>query len=137
MISLSPCGPHGPHIIPITPMSSLSSPPSQCHPHIIPTSLPYHPHHPQKVSMWSPHPHGCCLDCLHPMLSPHPLWSPCCPIIPVIPTSSLSSPHHSHIVPTSSPIPQIATRQAYPHPRGGKNSIRFELIKIFQFCLKI
>ena len=47
------------------------------------------------------------------------LWSP-------------HGPHHPHII----PIPPFN-----PHPRGDpgiiKNSIRLELIKIFQFCLKI
>ena len=72
----------------------------------------------------------------------------CCPCGPrgphIIPMSSPSCPHHPHIVqkvPTSSqPPPQIAATPT-PHPQRGrginKNSIRFELIEIFQFCLKI
>ena len=72
------------------------SPHHPCHPHIIPTlspSSPHHPHSPQKVPMWSPW-----------LWSPWSPWSPppCCPrglhMIPVIPMSSLLSPHHANVV---------------------------------------
>ena len=80
---------------------------------------------------------------------PHvaPMWSPSSPhgphvvpIIPVTPTSSPSSPHHPchlHVIPTlqkSTPNPPTPYSTT---PRISKNSIRFELIKIIQFCLKI
>ena len=113
----SPCGPHGCGLHGLRclrglhPMLSPWSPRHPCHPHIIPVSSPSspcHPHSPQKVPMWSPW-----------------LWSPLSPwssphVVPVVPTSSLSSlspPHHlesPHIIPT----PQIPT-PLIPHPPGG------------------
>ena len=96
---------------------------------IISMLSPSSPHH--VVSMVST-PHG-----------PH------IPIVSVVPTSSLSSPHHPHIIPTSSRRslhhPYTPTYPLHPpptplwcgRPRISINSIRFELIEIFQFCLKI
>ena len=85
-------------------------------------------------------------DFMVPMVS---TLSPHCPHI--APTLSPSSPHcthcshHSHIiymVPTSSSPSTYLLHPPLPTPRGenpriSKNSIRFELIEIFQFCLKI
>ena len=69
-------------IVPMVPTLSPSSPHHPHHPHIIPMSSPsssHRPHSPQKVPMWSPW-----------------LWSPWSPphVVPVVPTSSLSSPRH-------------------------------------------
>ena len=81
-----------------------------------------------------------------------PMLSPRCPHI--VPTLCPCCPHHSHVIPivfiiiTSSiwsphyPHPHIPTPPTPTLPRGGtprisKNSIRFELIEIFKFCLKI
>ena len=108
----------------VVPTWSLSS---SCH--------PYHPHHLQKVPM-SPH----LLSLLSPPhVVPTPPWSPHCPhVIPIVPTSSPHCLEDPYIIPT----PPIATRPT-PHPPEGwgpgisKDSIRFELIEIFQFCLKI
>ena len=67
-----------------------------CHPHVVPVSSllsPHHPHSPQKVPMWSPW----LLSLWCPLLSP---WSPphVVPIVPIVPTSFSSSPHHANIV---------------------------------------
>ena len=55
-------------------------------------SSPHRPHSPQKSSCGPHHPcHPCCPHCTHPCCPRHP----CHPhIVPIIPTSSLSSPHH-------------------------------------------
>ena len=95
-------------------------------------SSPHHPHHPC-------HPH---IIPIAPMWSPW-LWSPWSPphVVPVVPTSSPSSSCHlegPHIIPNPPD-----THSTHPHPPGGwgpqiiKNAIRFELIEIFSFCLKI
>ena len=103
------------------------------------------PHSPQKVPMWSlwsvvstccPHhprrPHVL----IAPRRSPCGLlglWSP--HVVPVIPRSSLSSPHRlegPHIIPN--PPDTHSTHPPPPWgvgPRISKNAIRFELIKIF------
>ena len=128
-----PCCPCHPHVIPIIPMLSPHHP---CCPHMVPTS-PW---------QWSP----CCLYGLHSMLSPH---GPCCPYGPchphVIPKLSPCHPHCSHMVPMWSSLhhqgPHIISNPLDTHlpshwcggPQISKNSIRFEIIKIFQFCLKI
>ena len=144
-----PCRPHCPHIIPIAPRrspwsvvsvvssccprhprvvstSSPSSPHRPCCPHVIPTSSSLslsssrHPHSPQKVSM-------VCGLCGLLMLSPSSLRRPRHPH--VVLTSSRRSPHHRQ----SSRYPFYPP----PNPLGGggpqisKNTIRFELIKIF------
>ena len=97
------------HVVPVVPVIATSSP---CHPH--------RPHIVPIAPRRSPcGPHGCGLRGLHPMLSPwspcHPcvipvipiaprrspwLWSPWSPphVVPVIPTSSPSSPCHLHII---------------------------------------
>ena len=80
---------------------------------------PWSPHCPHIVSMLSPH----CPHHLHVI-----------PIVFIILTSSIWSPHYPH--------PHIFTPPTPTLPRGGtprisKNSIRFELIEIFKFCLKI
>ena len=130
----------------VVPVVSTLSPWSLCHPRVIPMSspsLPCHPHSPQKVPMWSPRSvvsvvSTCCprgLRGLH-MLSP---WSPRRPrgphIVPVVPTSS---PWFTHCLKGSHIIPDPPyTHSTHPHPPGGwgpqisKNTIRFELIKIF------
>ena len=102
---------------------------SLCRPHIVLTSLPSSPsssccpHSPQKVPMWSP-------------------WSQ--NVVLVIPTSSMSSPSSPHCLEGPHIIPNpLDTHSNHPPPPGGwgprisKNAIRFELIKIFYFCLKI
>ena len=117
------------------------------YPHIIPTLSPLLPHHPHIVPMSSPSsPH-----CPH---TPYAMLSPCCVhIIPVVSTSSQLSPHHCHIISVISKLfqhclesphiipnpPPIPTPPTPPKrgPRISKNPIRFELIEIFQFCLKI
>ena len=58
----SPLSP--PHVVPVVPMLSPSSP---CHPHIVPIA-------PRRSPCG---PHDCGLRCLHPMLSPWSLSSPC------------------------------------------------------------
>ena len=155
----SPCQPHHPHVIPTSSLSSPCHPHSLqkvpmwspwpvvlCglrglhmlspwslhhprHPHIVPVipmsspSCPHCPHSLQKVPMWSSW-----------LWS---LWSPphVVPVVPVIPTSSLSSPCHlegPHIIHN----PQTPTPPTH-HPSWGwgpqisKNTIKFELIKIF------
>ena len=70
------------------------------HPHITPMlspSSPHRPHSPQKVPMWSPW-----------LWSPP--WSPphVVPIVPVVPTSSPSFPHHPCVI----PIVPIAPRRS-------------------------
>ena len=112
--------PRGPHIIPVIPTPSPSS--------------PHHPHHLHIVFtppwLWSP----CCLHGLHSMLSPHGPCHPHCPhhphIILVVPTSSRRSPHH---------LQHPDTNYTHPHPPElvKFQFSRFELIEIFQFCLKI
>ena len=90
VISLSPWSPRcscHPHVIPLVPMLSVCHP--RC-PHIIPTA--------PRRSPCGP----------HDLWSPLSLWSPpyVVPVVPVVPTSSLSSPHHPCVVPmipTSSP----------------------------------
>ena len=119
-----PCLSHCPHVIPI-----------------IPTSSPHHPHHPHIIPIApirSPcGPHGCGLCGLHPMLSPLSPSSPHHPRCPhVIPVISTSFPHHlegPHIIPNPS-----HTHSTHPYLSGGgwgpqvsKNTIRFEIIKIF------
>ena len=70
-------------------------------------------------SSWSPH-------------GPHHLY-----VVPVIPTSSSHHPHHPHIVPTpQKPTPETHPPTPWGTPGISKNSIRLELIEIFQFCLK-
>ena len=113
----SPWSPCCPHVIPIVPTSFPSSMLSQCH--------LYTPIYPLSIMIHLPTP-----------------WSTYClcdaQIIP-------SSPCHHHIIYMA---PHIIitppyTESTYPHsprgrtPRISKISIRFELIKIFQFCLKI
>ena len=117
----------------------MLSPWSPRHPHVIPTSSPlsqHHPHSPQKVPMWSPWP------VVSEVSVVSVVSTPCCPRGPhVIPVSSPSSPHHlkgPHIIPNPPD-----THSTHPHPPGGwgpwisKNAIKFELIEIFKFCLKI
>ena len=79
-------------VVPMVPTLSPSSPRHPRRPHVIPVlspSSPRHPHSPQKVPMWSPW-----------LWSPW-LWSPWSPphVVPVVPTSSLSSLCHPHVVP--------------------------------------
>ena len=62
-----------------------------------------------------------------PTWSPSSLCSPCHPYI--ILTSSPSSPHCPYTPETHPPTP-------WGTPGISKNSIRLELIEIFQFCLK-
>ena len=107
------------------PIISMLSPSSPHHPHMVPI----------PPGLWSP----CYLHGLHPTWSPHP-HGLCGPqVIPIIPTSS---PRHPHIIPTSSPHhlegPYIIPTPLWcGRPRISINSIRFGLIEIFQFCLKI
>ena len=88
--------PHGPHIVP-----TLSP---HC-PHIVSMLSPHCPHA-VSTSLWSPH-------CPHivPMLSPHHhCHSHVICIVPIIPTSSIWSPHHLH---------PPHTHSAHPHPLEG------------------
>ena len=112
------------------PTVPMFSPYCLSHPHIvsiIPTSSPSSPHHPHTPIYLPPTPSTLCLH-----------------VVSVVPTSSLLFPCHPHIifmVPMSSPHPHIPTPPPTHTPTGGprisKNSIRFELIKTFQFFLKI
>ena len=81
-------------------------------PHIIPVSSllsPCRPHSPKKVPMWSPW-----------------LWSPWSPphVVPVVPTLSLSSPHHlegPHIIPNPPD-----THSTHPLGGGGPKSVKMQ-----------
>ena len=79
-------------VVPVVPTLSPLSPHHPHHPHIIPVSSPSSPccpHSPQMVPMWSPW--------LWSPWSPLSPWSP--PhVVPVVLTSSLSSPHHLCVV---------------------------------------
>ena len=125
----------------MVPTSSLSPPHHPHHPHIIPIIS----HHLHIVStppwLWSP----CCLRGLHSILSPRGPCHPChphCPchphIILLVPMSSLHHLEGPHIIPN----PQINTTPTRTPQRGAPELVkfqfsRFELIEIFQFCLKI
>ena len=80
----------------------------------------------------------CCAHDPH-IVSTLSLLSPHCPhhphIIPTVPTSSIWSPHHPHSTLTYPLYPPTIPLRG--DPGISKNSIRFELIEIFQFCLKI
>ena len=93
-------------IVPVVPTFSPSSLCRPCYPHIIPVSSPsslHHPHSPQKVSMWSPW-----------LWSPWSLLSPWSPphVVPMVPTSSPSSPCDPHII----PIVPTSSRRSSHHP---------------------
>ena len=103
-------------VIPITPTSSLLS--------------THHPHSPQKVPMWSPHPPWL----WSPLTPPGTMWGqrrqhgrcPCHPhVIPVIPTSSPCCLEGPHII--SNPPD---THLTHPHPlgRGGPKSVKMHKI---------
>ena len=125
----------------------LWSPHGPCHPHVVPSS-PCHPHIIPIIPTSShvvPTPHGCGLYVVSVVSTP------CGSHISVVPMSSLWSPHHPchpHIIPTSFQRSLLHPHTPIypPHPlptslgvgsRISKISIRFELIEIFQFCLKI
>ena len=95
---------------------------------------PRHPHSPQKVPMWSPHPPWLWSPLSPPHVAPrlHPMLSPCHRrhphIVPVIPTSSLHHLEGPHII-----LNPPDTHPTHPGvgPQISKNAIRFELIEIF------
>ena len=142
----------GPHIIPVIPTLSTWSP---NHPHA-PICPPHNLTYPHIPILWSPcclwsshhpcHPHivnmvpksSSCphMPTPHPHIPPH--THPVVPMLSLVLTSSLSSPHCQH-------GPQIILMPPYAHPtqpqyggsRISKNSIRLEVIEILPFFLKI
>ena len=102
-------------VVPMVPTLSLLSPRRVYHPHVVPVSSPsspQHPHSPQKVPMWSPW----LWSPWSPLLSP---WSP--PhVVPMVPTSSLSSPHRPRV------IPIIPT--SYPWPPEGPHVVPMAVV---------
>ena len=129
-------------VVPVVPMLSPSSACHPRHPHVVPIAPRRFPCGPHGCGL-----RGllCCLCGLHPMWSPcHPhcphivpraprwspwLWSPWSPllspwsppyVVPMVPTSSPSSPRHlegPHIIPNPPD-----THSTYPHPAGGWGS---------------
>ena len=112
----SPCRPHGSHIIPMLSPSS-----------------PHYPHSPQKVPMWSPWLWSLWSPLLSPWFRPY--------VVPVVPTSSPSSPHRPRVIPVLSPssprhleghhiIPNCSdTHLTHPPPPrgiGGPKSVKMQ-----------
>ena len=125
----SPCGPHGcglhgllcclrglhPMLSPWSPWS----PHRPRHPHVIPVSSPHCPHSPQKVPMWSPWLWSPWSPLLSPWFPPH--------VVPVVPTSSPSSPHcleGHHIISNCSDT--HSTHHPPPRGVGGPKSVKMQ-----------